>query len=218
MSGRTKINIRKKLFAFSQQYKRLTFATFTFVNKVNDELAINVLRKFLDNTKKRSKDFQYLWVAERQTSNKTFEGNIHFHLISNKYWDIQKKWKYWLALQAKPNIIPRDENFNPSSAFDVKMISTKNPRQIGTYLTKYVTKNKSKFNCQVWNCSKKISALYTDFYSSYSFLEQLQKLKGKEIIEIPLEFCNIHLIPIDKTTIRFYDRLEEKNRNVIKNF
>ena len=27
------------------------------------------------------------------------------------------------------------------------------------------------FKCQVWNCSKSISALYTDFYSEYNFLE-----------------------------------------------
>lgn len=159
MSPRTKSKIRQKLFALAQLQKRLTFVALTFVNEVKDEDAIVMLRKFLDNIKKRSKDFQYLWVAERQTANKIFPDNIHFHLITNKYWDIQKTWKYWIDLQASHGIKPRDDKFKASSAFDVKNISTKNHRQLGMYLTKYVTKNTAKFNCQVWNCSKKISAL-----------------------------------------------------------
>src|SRR5437899_1723833 len=92
MSSRTKSKIRKKLFAFAQLYKRLTFVTLTFVNKVDDRKAIEILRKFLDNIKKNKKDFQYLWVAERQTQNKVFEDNIHFHLLTNIYWDIEKTW------------------------------------------------------------------------------------------------------------------------------
>ncbi len=202
--------------AFAQLHKRLTFVTLTFSNEVTDELAVVVLRKFIDNIKKRSKDFQYLWVAERQTGNKTFSDNIHFHLITNKYWDIQKTWGYWLEVQKKNGILPREQNFKASSAFDVKKINTSNLKQVGVYLTKYVTKNKAEFKCQVWNCSKSISALYTDFYTDYSFLEELHRLKRNEIKEIPLEYCTLHLIPLDKTTIRFYDRLENKNRKTLR--
>lgn len=212
MSQRTKSKIRNKLMAFSQLHKNLTFVTLTFVNLVSDKKAVQILKRFLDNFKKRTKTFEYLWVAERQTNNTVFEGNIHFHLITNKFWDIKQTWNYWLDVQAKCGIIPRDENFKPSSAFDVKTITTKNPRQIATYLTKYVTKNKAEFDCQVWNCSQGISNLYTGFYTSYAFLEQLYKLKGDEIKEVPMEYCTLHLIPLDKTTFRFYDRLEIKNK------
>jgi len=55
------------------------------------------------------------------------------------------------------------EDFKPSSAFDVKQINTNNIKAIASYLTKYVTKNNDEFKCQVRNCSKKVSALYTDF-------------------------------------------------------
>lgn len=89
--------------------------------------------------------------------------------------------------------------------------------RVGAYLTKYVTKNKAEFKCQVWNCSKSISALYTDFYTDYSFLEGLQKLKKDEIKEVPLEYCTLHFIPLDKQTIRFYDRLENKNKQTLTN-
>jgi hypothetical protein len=217
MSPRTKSKIRQKLFALAQLQKQLTFVALTFVNEVTDEDAVVMLRKFLDNVKKRSKDFQYLWVAERQTQNKVFPNNIHFHLITNKFWDIQKTWKYWLGLQASHGIKPRDENFKASSAFDVKNISTRNPRQLGMYLTKYVTKNTATFNCQVWNCSKKISALYTGFYSDYSFIEDLYRLKGEEVKHIELEYCSLYLIPLDKTTLRLYDKIAVVNQKVWSN-
>ena len=53
MSSRTKTKIRKKLYAFSRISNLLTFVTLTFVNEVTDEQAIQVLRKFVDNMKKR---------------------------------------------------------------------------------------------------------------------------------------------------------------------
>ncbi|MCM4172631.1 hypothetical protein DHD32_14155 [Arenibacter sp. TNZ] len=64
----------------------MSFVTLTFLNKVEDKQGIDVLRKFLDNVKKRDNKFEYVWVAERQTKNTEFEGNIHFHIVSNKYW------------------------------------------------------------------------------------------------------------------------------------
>jgi hypothetical protein len=215
LSSRTKSKIRKKLHAFFGMYKKLTFLTLTFVNAVSDELGIKVLAKFLENIKKQDKSFEFLWVAERQNNNQVFKGNIHFHLITNKYWKINKVWKYWLDLQKKHGILPRDESFTPTSSFDVKAIASKSVKSIGIYLTKYVTKNNEKFKCQVWNCSKKISALYTDFYTDFNFIKELERLeKANELVikRIKEEYCNLMFYPITKTTIRFYDRLHKKNK------
>lgn len=212
MSNRTKSKIRKKIIALSQLNKRLTFLTLTFVNKVEDEKAVIILRKFLDNIKKTSEDFQYLWVAEKQTKNETFKDNIHFHLITNKYWDIKKSWAYWYELQKKNGIMPRDDNYKASSGFDIKGMVTKEIKSVTAYLTKYVTKNKSIFYCQVWNCSKKISALYTDFYSDYSFLEKINNIEGIKITEVSSDFCNLHFIPLNEKTMPSYELL--KNRNI----
>ena len=49
MSKRTKSKIRKKLIAFARINKKLSFLTLTFVNKVEDEKAVEVLHAFLDN-------------------------------------------------------------------------------------------------------------------------------------------------------------------------
>ncbi len=223
MSARTKSKIRKKIIAFSQVQKKLSFVTLTFCNKVEDNIAVKIMGNFLNNVKKLSTDFQYLWVAEKQTKNKEFENNIHFHLITNKYWDIQKWWKYWLDLQAKSGISPTDENYKPSSAFDVRQIKSNNIKSICNYLTKYVTKNSSKFKCQVWNCSKKISRLYTDFYSGMGFIENLEKLQqenllGGDIKTFKQDYCDVKLIPLNQSTLPFYNRIEKENLKNWKNY
>ena len=217
MSQRTKSKIRKKIISFSQVVKKLSFVTLTFCNQVEDKQAVKVLANFLNNVKKLSTDFQYLWVAEKQTKNIVFKDNIHFHLITNKYWEIGKWWQYWLDLQAKSGIVPTDKNYRPSSAFDVRNINSRNIKSVGNYLTKYVTKNSSKFDCQVWNCSKKISRLYTDYYSGMSFIRTLERLEeekllGGNIKTFKQDYCDVKLIPLNNTTMPFYDKIRKENR------
>lgn len=214
MSPRTKSKIRKKVFAFGRQCKKLTFLTLTFLNNVSDRQAIKALGVFLDNASKRSKDFQYVWVVERQAN-----GNIHFHLVTNKYWQIDRWWNYWMEVQKKQGIIPRDSNFKPSSAFDVKVISSNNQKGVGNYITKYITKNAGQYRCMVWNCSRKISQLYTDFYSEMNFLTQLEKLEqanqlGGKIKTYKQEHCDIYTIPLNNTTSRLYNKIDEQNKIV----
>ena len=221
LSRRSKQKIRKKITCFSRTQKRLSFVTLTFLNKVSDEEAVNVLRKFIDNVKKRSDDFQYLWVVERQTKNDEFNGNPHFHMITNKYWKIEKWWNYWLSLQLKNNIVPRDKNFKPSSAFDVKQLNTNNIKRISSYVTKYVTKNNAKFKCQVWNCSRKVSELYTDFYTTTAFTDQFKRLNAvtKEITNSDRNnpVIDVKMIDLNRNTLPLYKRLDDKNINTLKN-
>ncbi|SDS35622.1 hypothetical protein [Gramella sp. MAR_2010_147] len=219
LSKRSKQKIRKKITCFARCYKRLSFVTLTFLNKVTDEEAVNILRKFLDNAKKRNEDFQYVWVAERQTKNDAFKGNVHFHMITNKYWKIEKWWNYWIDLQLKNGIKPRQKDYKPSSAFDVKQLNSSNIRSIASYVTKYVTKNNAKFKCQVWNCSKRISELYTDFYTTTEFVDNFKRLNAvlkefevKDHIERP--FLNIKMIDLNRQTLPLYKRLDEKNKTI----
>lgn len=219
LSKRSKQKIRKKLICFARCHKKLSFVTLTFLNKVTDEQAVNILRKFIDNVKKRSVNFQYLWVAERQTKNDMFKGNIHFHMITNKYWKIGKWWNYWLDLQKKNGVIPRDENYKPSSAFDVRELNSNNIRSIASYVTKYVTKNNDKFKCQVWNCSRQVSELYTDFYTDSSYVDEFKKLDA-----VLKEFeakdhsnrliINVKMINLNRQTLPLYKRLDDKNKAI----
>lgn len=217
MSRRTKSKIRKKIMAFSfTKQPQSSFLTLTFCNQVEDKKAVKVLGGFLENANKRFEDFQYLWVAEKQENNKVFKNNIHFHIINNRYWNLKKWWPYWLELQKKHGIVPREENYKAASAFNVKKVQQGNIRGLVKYLTSYVTKNTGSFGCQVWNCSKKISRLYTDFYTGMGIIHDFERLEregklGGEIKRFTQEYCNINLIPLNRTTLRFYERLNRKN-------
>jgi len=215
LSQRTKTKIRRKILAFFGLYKRLSFVTLTYLNKVDDELALKVFQLFLDNVKKLDSDFQYIWVAERQTKNIIFKNNIHFHLITNKYWKIDQYKTYWIKLQNKNGIQARDASFKPSSSFDVKQVTSNNVKGILNYLTKYITKNDCQFRFSPWNCSKKISELYTSFYTDLTFIEQLEELEMKNMISIKRvreDFYNLMVIPYNSCTMPFYSRLHKKNR------
>jgi hypothetical protein len=217
MSKRTKSKIRSKLIAFSQVHEKLTFLTLTFLNEVEDQKAVKVLKSFLDNATKRFDDFQYVWVAEKQTKNAAFKDNIHFHLVTNQYWKLDKWWNYWLDVQKKHKIVPREESFKPTSAFNVRLIKSDNVKGIGTYLTKYVTKNTSEFRCQVWNCSKKISRLYTCFYSGVQIMDKFERLQHLGLLDGEIktyhqDYCNVNIIPLNKLVMRFYDPIATRNK------
>lgn len=217
MSNRTKAKIRTKLIAFAQVHQKLTFVTLTFVNQVEDKKAVKVLKAFLDNATKRLQDFQYLWVAEKQTKNLVFKNNIHFHLVTNKYWKREKWWNYWLDIQAKHGIKPREAHFKPASAFDARVIRNDNTKGMGSYLTKYITKNASEFGCQVWNCSKKLSRLYTSFYSDLGIITQFEKLQAAGLLDGEIktykqDFCNVNIIPINKLVMKFYEPIARENK------
>jgi hypothetical protein len=220
LSTRTKTKVRRKIIALAGVVKKFSFLTLTFVNKVDDALAIKMLGQFLDTIKKQDINFQYLWVAERQTQNIIFEGNVHFHLIGTKYWKIEKHWKYWLGVQGKNGIVARDQKFNPTSAFDVKGLTSKNTKGVLNYVTKYITKNESQFRFAPWNCSKKISQLYTSYYSDFSTIKQLEKLEADKLIRLKRykeDFCNILVYPYNKTTSHFCDKVHEKNKSIWNN-
>jgi hypothetical protein len=160
-----------------------------------------------------------VWIAERQNKNDTFKGNVHFHLITNKYWKIEKWWNYGLTLQKKNGIIPRDKDFKPSSAFDVKQLNTNEIRRITSYVTKYVTKNNEKFKCQVWNCSRKVSELYTDFYTTTEFTDQFKRLNAvsKEFTDKDPKspVINVKMIELNRQTMPLYKRLDDKNKSLM---
>lgn len=131
----------------------------------------------------------------------------------------KKSLNHQLDLQRKNGIIPRDENYKPSSAFDVRQLKLNNIRSIASYVTKYVTKNNDKFKCQVWNCSRQVSELYTDFYTDSSFVDEFKKLdavlKEFEVKDHSNRMIiNVKMINLNRQTLPLYKRLDEKNKAI----
>jgi hypothetical protein len=112
----------------------------------------------------------------------------------------------------------RGEGFKPSSAFDIRRINKENIKAVQLYLTKYISKNTDEFKCQVLNCSKRISQLYTDFYTNADFLDNAYKLEGDKIYETYSERCTLHFIPLNLQSLKLHHSLDEKKSVNDKNY
>lgn len=100
LSAKSKDRIRGKTRAlFAARGKSCTFVTLTFISAVTDRQGISMLNKFLTAIRKEQGDFNYLWVAERQTKNVSFKDNIHFHIIIDRRLSVVRYNSLWLLQQ-----------------------------------------------------------------------------------------------------------------------
>jgi hypothetical protein len=196
MSGRTKAKIQDKLKAFFIIHKikhhgkqPLIMLTLTLTSKqlYEDSRYNKMLNNFLTIMRKKYQ-INYLWVAEKQNN-----GNIHYHIIVDRYVNVtiaNATWCKILNYNGHDVKMPKtkcpsgltyketQEYFsskNCSNPVDVKYLT--NSSAIGAYLTKYITKNKTSVDCQIWNCSKLISNTITAFSMEYcqTFAEKLKR-------------------------------------------
>lgn len=167
MSVRTKHKILNKLFALNNISKKLTFVTLTFQNKVDDKQGVKILNAFLTQSRRVLGNYSYLWVAEQQTKNKVHKDNLHFHIITDRRWNIPYWLKYWQDIQVHHGIVP--EKGFATSAFNVQSVN-KSQKLFG-YVAKYVVKNKSNLKCQLWNCSRSVSNLMTTFNDTEQIMQ-----------------------------------------------
>lgn len=181
LAPRSRGKIRDKFNAlFAASGKNCTFATLTFIQYIRDGSAIKALNKFLTSLRKKFTNLQYIWVAERQNKNETFKGNIHFHVMLNKYLPIAEFNALWILQQYNAGLkgfskkkgrvlelwevmsmYMRDPKelqkyLNP---LDIKKVYS--PDRLAAYLTTYITKNKDSFGCAAWHCSRGVSRTFT---------------------------------------------------------
>lgn len=196
-SDRTRRIVKDKATAFYRSAgNKKIFCTLTFINEPGtDANAVSVLNKFLTILRREHKNFQYLWVAERQTEN---NDRIHFHLIFNCRIGIKRFNGLWVLQQYNAGITHEkctqaeieqrfadgtmQEVFNPVDVREIRNIG-----KLSSYLTKYITKgnNTGGFGCRVWHCSRGVSALIT------------KQLVPQECIEVAKSFDNC---VVNKTT------------------
>ncbi len=71
-----------------------------------------------------------------------------------------------------------------------------------------LTKNNAKFKCQVWNCSKKVSHLFTHFYTNEEFTDQFDRLDAviKEIKDKDPKspVISVKIIDLNRQTLPLY--------------
>ncbi len=106
------------------QYK-LTFITLTLPSKQvhsDEDIKSKCLNQFLVELRKNHKVKRYIWKAEKQEN-----GNIHFHILTEKYIQWQKIRKIWNRIIGKLGYI-KEYQKNMKSYYKNGFIKSKNPK------------------------------------------------------------------------------------------
>lgn len=151
--------------AFNKQYGKyfnfkINFITLTLASKqLHGDRVIKskLLNQFLIEAKKKWKIDKYLWRAEAQRN-----GNIHFHIITDKFipwWELQATWN---RIQNKLGYVDNFCEVHPGktpNSTDVHSI--KKIRNISAYLSKYCTKKSENraIEGKLWGLSTSLSKL-----------------------------------------------------------
>lgn len=160
-----------------------TLCTLTFINDIEDNKGMDLLNKFLTTLRFRYGRLNYISVTERQEVNIPYkEGRIHFHILFDMKLPIAYINSLWVKQQIEAGIHHEeaeqkllettgktfsDLHTSGQWAYVQKFLNPVDIDKVDTidgvscYLTKYVTKNDGQFDCNVWNCSKSVSHLFT---------------------------------------------------------
>lgn len=141
---------------------RLTFATFTLPSEQGDVtdscIVKDVLSPMLQVMRRRWGMKHYVWRAEKQKN-----GNIHFHVTTNRYMPYDQMRDEWNRCLNKLDFINRFESKHghrhPNST-DIH--SVRKVRDIAAYMVKYMSKEvpeNLKVSCKQWDCSKNLKGV-----------------------------------------------------------
>jgi hypothetical protein len=128
-----------KMFCQVLQNK-LVFITVTLSDRQkHDDNYIKryLLNSFLQNIIRHSDSHYYCWIAEKQKN-----GNVHFHIIFDRYIDKEVIQKYWNSIQEKHGYLDKyilENGHNRAPSTHVKSVSESTIT--ANYMVKYMVKN-----------------------------------------------------------------------------
>ncbi|MCD8408094.1 hypothetical protein LNI98_09530 [Tenacibaculum dicentrarchi] len=175
-------------YSLSKKSQYLAFVTLTLPSlQVHSDTSIRkLLTRYIENLQKTYNVEHYVWKAEAQKN-----GNIHFHLIIDKYihWSVHRKiWNFQLdKLGYLDAFFVENGHRNPNG---VQAVSLKNKRSVTNYLLKYMTKmetGKRPILGKIWGCanvSKKLDyPRFTEGSRSFDALQSLLKTSFKKVVQ-----------------------------------
>jgi hypothetical protein len=226
MSKRTKTKIRQKMTAWSRierkQAIKFTFITLTLTSKQigTDKDYSKMLNAFFTYLRKYYRFDNYLYVNEIQTLT---TNNIHSHIICDIWLPVLKLNAIWCRIlhengytfNGKPIFESRNAKGNlMASPVDIKTIY--DTKRVSSYVTKYVTKNESSFDCLIWNCSNSISRLFTSakIWDSNTFSVLFEHLRT--VLQAKMsngEVLHIHLLSLYHSIQKKHFKINESVLN-----
>jgi hypothetical protein len=164
--------------------------------KSDNDIKRNMLSQFINKLSNNHAVKHLFWRAEKQKN-----GNIHFHIITDKYIDKDKIRKYWNDIQEKEGYIEIFEkkwgHKNPPST---KIQSASSVKNFINYVLKYITKKEenSKVEGRIYGMTDSLRMIK-------SFTTTNDSLYSEEIKEIVTKQDN-RIIKQDYATIIMLNR------------
>ena len=175
----------------------ITFITLTLPSRQKHsdiEIKRKALNPFLIYLKRKAGVKNFIWKAEPQKN-----GNIHFHILVDKWVKWQKVRKIWNQILDSLGYIDEFENRHghrdPNSTDIHGLYKDKKGKEIifiGAYLSKYMSKtgeNERLLSGRVWGCSDNLKKLecfsdYDDritdaFFESLKNSDQVKEFSGE---------------------------------------
>jgi len=148
-----KIDIKYK----KRKRRYLVMATLTLPSKQiesDNQVKRKYLNNFITQLKNKHEGILYLWVAEKQKN-----GNIHFHVVLDRY--VKKEWlqNCWNSVLATGNYITEFEIIhNHKHPPSTQIQGQKDMGSPASYLTKYITKSEKSHDIEghKWSCSSEL--------------------------------------------------------------
>ena len=177
--------------------KKLVFLTLTLsaVQIHSDqEIKAKILKPFMRWLRESEKCTNYIWKAEVQKN-----GNIHFHVILDKFVDKDFIRDEWNMAQENLGYITRFEAKNgvkeaPSTQIEI----VENQEQIERYIGKYISKSQGcrSIEGRVWDASRNVKSLrYFEIERDVTTEKNLQvEVFNKNVKFEVLEGCNVYTL------------------------
>lgn len=184
----------------SKKKIQLVMATLTLSSKqvnTDKEIKSKILEPFLKKLKYQSNVVNYFWRAEPQEN-----GNIHFHLVIDKFVDKVDLQEYWNDYQNKLGYVDRyyekTGKVNPPST-QVQVFAG-NAKSI-EYLLKYLTKEnkRRKIEGLQMRVSNKLSHLKLGVVELYNYEENnlADLLESKAVRKYVSDYATIYYFDFD---------------------
>lgn len=185
----------------------LNFITLTLSahqgNYTDYDIKSQLLNSFLTDLRRKKGLKSYIWRAEPQKNN-----NIHFHIMTNQFFDYQFIRDTWNNVQKKLGFIDlfneKHHHIDPNST-DIH--SVYKIQKVGAYISKYVSKideDSRNIEGRIWDCSKNLKTTNKCLITCYD--EELEHFNS--LVErfrdriLTFDFCKF--IPLSAAELKYW--------------
>lgn len=183
------VTASQELWSKGRERRRRYFVMITLTLSARQEESDNVVKRkylnvWLQNLERVHKGINWLWVAECQKN-----GNIHFHVIVDRYVSFEWIKRTWNRVQGNGTYIERFANkFGYKTPPSVNVEGQKHLTNPAAYITKYITGDKfvRDIEGRKWGCTDMLRTIakwslrcgeWVEQFITENFLEQMTDIK-----------------------------------------